>query len=356
MRQLRHHDFGGNAEIDQAGDLVDADVLQPLGHGQAALRSAEETARLVVAREGMLEQRLDVRVGELLEEPVDAFPAGAAERREARGVLLEKIRGAAQVVLERTMHLGADECLVLGHERVEHQCHAALAGVSRLLECPAIDRELLGKLLDALPEQVGEHVRTHLSSLAEGLRVPGSSHPKRKLGLHRPRQSPDLDLSLGTAEGAALTSPEGAHGLDSGAEDLVAFLIGVRREGEVARLPAGGEGDADPSVGKIVDQRPLLGDADRAVQRQHTTPRADLHRLGDGGDGGAGERGIRIETAEGMKVPLGRPEGLEAIAIREPGSLEQKAVLVAPFLAFVAGEIEEAEADAGVGPAALARL
>ena len=356
MRQLRHHDFGGDAEIDQAGDLVDADVLQPLHHGQAALRSAEETARLVIAREGMLEQRLDVRVGELLEEAVDGFPACVAERREARGVLFEKIRGAAQVVLERTMHLGADECLVLGHERVEHQRHAASAGVSRLPECPAIDRELLGKLLDALPEQVGEHVRTHLSGLAEGLRVPGSSHPKRKLGLHRPRQSHDLDLSLGTAKGAALTSPEGAHGLDSAAEDLVAFLIGVRRQGEVARLPAGGEGDADPSVGKIVDQRPLLGDADRAVQRQHTTPRADLHPLGDGGDGGADERGIRVETAEGMKMPLGRPDGLEAIAVGEPGALEQKAVLVAPFLAFVAGEIEEAEADAGVGPAALARL
>src|SRR5207253_8465236 len=108
-----------------------------------------------------------------------------------------------------------------------------------------------------------------------------------------------------------------------------------RRQGEVARLPAGGKGDADPSVGKSVDQRPLLGDSDRAVQRQHATSRADLHSLGDGGDGGAGQRGIRIETAEGMKVPLRRPDGLEAIAVREPRALEKKAVLVAPFLAFV---------------------
>ena len=34
-------------------------------------------------------------------------------------------------------------------------------------------------------------------------------------------------------------------------------------------MPAGGDGNADPAVGKIIHDRPFLRDAHRVVQRQH---------------------------------------------------------------------------------------
>src|SRR6202022_1330089 len=108
------------------------------------------------------------------------------------------------------------------------------------------------------------------------------------------------------------------------------------------------ERDADPSVRQVIDQRPLLGDADRVVKLPHTTARPYLDVLGDGGDGGARHRGIRVESAKRMEMPFRRPDGFEPVPVCEPGALEPQAVLVAPLCALVAGEIEQAEPDGGV--------
>src|SRR5207244_12470231 len=136
----------------------------------------------------------------------------------------------------------------LAEERAEHQRHPAPPGMARLPPGPAIDFELFGEAIDALPEEVGQYIRPGLPGLAEGVRIAGGGDPTGKLGLDRARPGRDLDVALGAAERSALSAPEGANGLDAVAEDLVPLLVRIGREREVARLPARCERDAHPSV------------------------------------------------------------------------------------------------------------
>ena len=57
---MLEHRVGGDAEVDQAGDLVHARALELVDQRQAALRRAEQGAGAVVAREGVLQQRVHV--------------------------------------------------------------------------------------------------------------------------------------------------------------------------------------------------------------------------------------------------------------------------------------------------------
>ena len=348
MRQVGEHDVRRHTEIDEARDLVDSDRLEPVHESEATGGRSKQSARLVVARERVLEERFHVRFGELLEQPVDALAARVPEGGEAGGMLLQETRRAAQIILERAVDLGADEFFVVRDERVEHEGHSPSTRMARLGPRLAVDVEFPGKIFDALPQQVGEHVGAHLPGLAEGLGIAGGRHPAGELRLDRPGQRLHLDLALGPAKFATFAAPERAHRLDLTAEDLLPLLVSVGRDGEVVRLPPGGKGDADPSVREVVDERPFLRDADWAVQRRDATSCADLDSFGNGRDCRARHRRIWIESAERMEVPFRRPNRLETVPVGEPGAFEQKTVLVAPFLGFVAREVEEAESNGGV--------
>ena len=56
-----------DAEVDQAGDLVDAEPAQPLDGGQAALRRAEQPGRADVALEGVVHDHGHLVLGEVVE-------------------------------------------------------------------------------------------------------------------------------------------------------------------------------------------------------------------------------------------------------------------------------------------------
>ena len=102
---------------------------------------------------------------------------------------------------------------------------------------------------------------------------------------------------------------------------------------------------ADAAVREVVDDRPFLGDAQHGVQRADDAAGANADLLGDRGDGGARDRRIREQAAEGVEVTLRRPDRDEAVLVGEPRALEQQAVLVLLVLALVAREVEQAEVD-----------
>ena len=178
----------------------------------------------------------------------------------------------------------------------------------------------------------------------EGLGVARDRDPDRKLRLDGPREGPHLDRLAGAVgAGHGLAAPEAAHLLDLVEHDLLARGEGLGAEDEVVRLPAGGEGDPDAAVREVVDDRPLLGDPQRRVQRADEASGADPHPLGDGGHRGAGDGGVRVEAAERVEVALGGPDRDEAVAVGEARALEQEAVLPLLVLGRVAREVEQAE-------------
>ena len=64
-----------------------------------------------------------------------------------------------------------------------------------------------------------------------------------------------------------LAAPQGAHRLDARGHQLAAIGEVLRREREVVGVPAGRERQPDAPVREVVDDRPVLGTADRVVQR-----------------------------------------------------------------------------------------
>ena len=83
------------------------------------------------------------------------------------------------------------------------------------------------------------------------------------------------------------------------------------------------------------------------MQGRDAATRAEADRFRDRRQRGAGDGRIGIQPAERTEVPLRRPHRGEAVLVGELGPLEQKRVLVGGVLSFVAGEIEQAEVDAG---------
>ena len=98
-------------------------------------------------------------------------------------------------------------------------------------------------------------------------------------------------------------------------------------EREVVGVPAGRERQADAAAGEVVDDGPLLGAADRVVKREDDAPGAELDALGRRGDGGAGDRRVRVEPSERVEVALRRPYGHEAVLVGELRPFEEEAIL-----------------------------
>src|SRR5690606_5385314 len=179
----------------------------------------------------------------------------------------------------------------------------------------------------------------------EGSRASGRGDPEGKLRLHRPRERADQDGPLGTLELDLLSAPEPPDDVELVDHPLLAVLEGVGPQGEVVRLPSGRERNADATRREVVDERPLLGHPNGVMERAHAAPGADLHALGDHRERRARDGWIRIEAAERVEVPLGRPHRREAVLIGEAGALEQEAILLARALPLVGREVEEAQVD-----------
>src|SRR5207244_363062 len=125
--------------------------------------------------------------------------------------------------------------------------------------------------------------------------------------------------------------------------------VALRREREVARVPARREGDAGPPVREVIDDRPLLRDADRVMEREDDAPRADADARRRGGERRAGDGRVRVEAAEGVEVPLRRPDRAEAVRVGEASALEEEAVARSALSLGLRGEVEEAEVERARG-------
>ena len=123
-----------------------------------------------------------------------------------------------------------------------------------------------------------------------------------------------------------LAPPQGADGVDLLVHDFPARVVALGEENEVVDVPARAEGDGDATGGELVDQGPFLGDADGIVQRRDEASGAQLQAFGDHGEGGREDGRVGEESAERTEVPFGCPDAGEAMAIGEPGDLQQQAV------------------------------
>ena len=96
-------------------------------------------------------------------------------------------------------------------------------------------------------------------------------------------------------------------------------------------MPARGKRKPHAPAGKIIHNGPFLRDANRIMQRQNDAAGPDLNAVGDGRDGGAGEGGIRIESAKGMKMAFRSPDGGKAVLIGKTSAFEQNRYLSCGF-------------------------
>ena len=237
--------------------------------------------------------------------------------------------GAAEIALHRLADRFLHRSLVVAHEGVKHQRGLSVARVAGLLPCLAVDREFLGKLLDALAEQVRQKVVAAFARHAKRLGVSGSSDPDREIFLHRARERLHLHgIARRAFVGPGLAAPERTHVLDLLEHERLTVGEVLRLNHEVVRLPACGEGDADAAVRQVVDHRPVLGDTHRVMQRRHAASRADLNVLGARRNRCADHRRVRVQSAEVVEVTLGRPHGFKTIAIGKFGAVQQHLVLL----------------------------
>ena len=205
----------------------------------------------------------------------------------------------------------------------------------------AVRGDVARQHLPVLTEQVGQHSGAEPTGGAEGVGRAGAGDPHRKFGLDRRREDADrLLLSGAVGELELLAAPEPPDSVDSVGHGAAAVRVVLRPQREVHRVPAGGERDADPAPRQVVDDRPLLGDAQRMVQRRDHAARADADPLGHGGDGGPGDGRIRVQAAERMEVPLRRPHGGKAIFVPELRAFDQQPVAITRITAKLARKIE----------------
>ena len=337
VRQVAEHRVHRNAEVDQAGQLIHAERLE-LGHERGAgFGGAKKAAGFEVALEGELGQLVEVFGREV----VDVQPFGGSHRGKQTDSALE-------VVLQRLVHCLAHEGRVVGDEAVQHEGDTALPCVAMVAPGLAVDGNALRQLFDRLTQQVGQHAGTDLTRTAEGLGRPTRRDEDGQLGLHRARARQHVHrLAVTARQHTLFTAPQRTHGLDALEHQVVAVGVGLGRNGKVLGLPARCERNADTAFGEVVDQRPLFGHTHRVVQGQHHAAGSDLHVLGVHGQRTGGHCRAGVHATEDVEVALGRPHRVETVVVGELRAVEQQLVLLAALrlgvVAFVAGEIEEAE-------------
>ncbi len=339
-----HRRVVGHAEIDQQRDLVDADRGQPIDLLAARLDRAEQRARVEVALEGVVEQRLHVLVAEAPRLHLDPVRARHVRHQPHR---------ALQVLAEGLAHRGQHGFARPSGERMKHERDVSLGAVRLAPARRAVEIDLAREILGALPEQVRQQVRADRSRQAEGLGIARRGQPDRQLRLHRAREDAHVDrAAVHAGHRHGLAPPEPADPIDVLDHRLLARIVPTGREHEVARLPARGERDADAAARQVVHDGPFLGDTNRMVQRQDDAARPHMDALGDGGDGRARHRRVRVQPAEGVEMPLRRPHRRESARVGQARAVEQEPVPVGRPGALVAREVEQTDVNGACAPPA----
>ena len=127
------------------------------------------------------------------------------------------------------------------------------------------------------------------------------------------------DVHLTAAKREALAAPGPLHRFDAFLDQAPAIL---QRDAEHAKLRgevAAGHGHLGAAAADEIEDREVLGDADRVVQGQDQRLHADAHALRARGRGGR-QHERRRQVAVVVAVVLGQHQGAEAVAVG-PGDL-----------------------------------
>src|SRR5262245_33222676 len=216
--------------------------------------------------------------------------------------------------------------------------------MARLSSCLPVCGNLDRKVLELLSKQVRQDICAHLTSEPEALDVACARDPERRLPLDWRREDFDVNrfpVSVGAGDRLAL--PEASDGIDAARHHRasVTIIFGLQRE--VVHVPAGGKRKADSTPRDVVDDSPFLCDSNRIVQRHDDAAGPDLDVRRDGGDRGARDSWIWIESPERMKVALRCPYCSEAVRVCVARTLEQESILVLARGSCHCSEIKQAE-------------
>ncbi len=205
-----------------------------------------------------------------------------------------------------------------------------------------IERDLFADLVDGLPQKMGQHIRAQRPGLLPGRRVARRRHPQRRLGRDRARLSHHrMQAAVTAREPDRLAAPQPPQLVDACLHR--GFVVGrgvFRAQHEIIRLPARCDGKPGAPVRQVVDDRPFFGDARGVMQRGDTGSGAHAYVARYRRHGGAGDRRVGIGAAEGVKVPLGRPDGAKAVRVGVFRPLQQQFILVRPHAIVIAPVIE----------------
>jgi hypothetical protein len=121
--------------------------------------------------------------------------------------------------------------------------------------------------------------------------------------------------------GKPLLGPRPQHDVHRLVEALAVLLLGDVIAAELGGAVAAAHADVEPPLGDDVDQRELLGQAQRVVEGEDRGGEPDAHAACAGG-GGGGEAGRIDGEAVVDEVMLGEPDLVEAELLRPLHLLE----------------------------------
>ena len=207
------HGGGVHAEIELAGDLLDADVRRFSKKIETGGGRAEKRPRPKIPLVGELRHAVHLGLLRTLAHPVALH-----------------VERAADIGEERLAHLPFHVLHVPVNERVEHERHGALCVRLPGLDAGlAIEGQLLAQFLDRRRIQHRQEIAAEEARLAEGGRVAHRRPPHRQLRLDGARVDPRVDpLALAVRKAQGLAPPEPAHLVDALDENLLDARVGVR--------------------------------------------------------------------------------------------------------------------------------
>ena len=115
------------------------------------------------------------------------------------------------------------------------------------------------------------------------------------------------------------------------------------RQHKIIGLPSRGKGNPYPTIRQVVHYRPFFRYTDGVLQWQDHTPRPDLDIFRDRGYRGADHGRVRVESPEGVKMPLRSPDRRKTVLVGELCAFHEQTILVLPGFPRIAGKIKQAE-------------
>src|SRR5262249_7458190 len=244
-RKACHHRIEINTEIDQTCDFVNACIAETLNHLQTTRWCSKESAGLVETVTCVRDERVQVLFRE-----VSRIHIVTRSLHQAQHL----IQRTFQVIAQRATNLFTDGFLIFPNESMDHQGHVAhVRAVAVFAPCTTVKSDLFRQELNALAQQVSQHVSAHLTGKTKRLGWASRRQPNRQLTLNRPRQRFDSKLlTVNTGKSHCFPAPETTHRFNLAHRHLFATRIVLRRKQKIVSIPARSKRNSDSTVREIV--------------------------------------------------------------------------------------------------------